>query len=786
MQTSRLSPVVGYALLCTLLGVLAATVGLGAFGWVVGLGGGAVLTVSVVLGLAAHGREALGPADLVTLSRALLGCAVAALVADSFVSAPATAVLVPMAAVALALDAVDGRVARATRTGSPFGAKLDGEVDAFLIAVLCVYVAPTFGWWVLTMGAARYAFGAAAWWLPWMRAERLPFRYWRKVVTATAGVVLLVAAADVLPRPVTYAGLWLGLGLLAETFGRDVWWLWRRRDHVHKEEHGADGPRPPSRRRQVASMTLTVLGGLLVWFALLAPDQAYRLGPASFLRLPVEGLLVAALALVLPARGRRILAVVVGLLLAVLTLFKVLDMGFFAFFDRPFDVVGDSGYLGPGIAILDDSVGRAAAVLVVVAAVLLLVVLLVGLPLSVARLTGLMARHRVVSLRVVAALLVVWALSAAAGLQVRPGEPLASVSASRLAVTHVEAVAHDAEEQERFDAAVSKDRFRERPGGDLLSGLRGKDVLLVFVESYGRVALQGSPGASRLHAQLDAESRRLDAAGYSSASAFLTSSTFGGLSWLAHGTLQSGLWVDNQSRYDELMAGNRLTLGRAFGQAGWRTVAFTPSGGHTWPEGERFYQLDKVYGRWGVGYHGPRFGFSKMPDQFALEAVHRLELAKSARPPVMAEIDLASSHEPWAKIPRMVPWSTLGDGTRFERMAKQVEIPVHELWADRDDVRAAYAQSIRYSLHALYSWLQRYGDDDTVMVVLGDHQPGTVITGHGASRDVPVTVVAHDPAVVRQISGWGWQPGLRPDAGAPVWRMDAFRDRFFSAFSGAR
>jgi len=52
----------------------------------------------------------------------------------------------------------------------------------------------------------------------------------------------------------------------------------------------------------------------------------------------------------------------------------------------------------------------------------------------------------------------------------------------------------------------------------------------------------------------------------------------------------------------------------------------------------------------------------------------------------------------------------------------------------------------------------------------------------GASHDVPVSVVAKDPAVLNRIGGWGWQPGLRPSTAAPVWPMDAFRDRFFRAF----
>src|SRR5690606_6854276 len=116
---------------------------------------------------------------------------------------------------ALALDGVDGRVARATGTGSPFGGRLDGEADAFLLLVLSLPVAATFGGWVLVIGLARYVFAAAGWVLPWLRAQ-LPFRYWRKVVTATAGVVLVVATVDVVPGALARAGLVLALALIAE------------------------------------------------------------------------------------------------------------------------------------------------------------------------------------------------------------------------------------------------------------------------------------------------------------------------------------------------------------------------------------------------------------------------------------------------------------------------------------------------------------------------------------------------------------------------------------------
>jgi phosphatidylglycerophosphate synthase len=102
------------------------------------------------------------------------------------------------------------------------------EVDAFLILVLSVYVSRSSGIWVLAIGAARYLLLAAGWLLPWLR-ESVPPRYWRKVVAAIQGIVLTFAMADVLSGLWADAALAAALALLAESFGRDIWGLWRRR-----------------------------------------------------------------------------------------------------------------------------------------------------------------------------------------------------------------------------------------------------------------------------------------------------------------------------------------------------------------------------------------------------------------------------------------------------------------------------------------------------------------------------------------------------------------------------
>jgi phosphatidylglycerophosphate synthase len=777
VRVSQAGPVAGLVAQLLLLAVLAGTAGLGTAGWVVGLACAVIMAAVLARGLARRRGERLGPASWLTLARATLAVAVAALAADSFAHDTPVALLVTLAAVALVLDGADGWLARRTGTATGLGARFDGEVDAFLILALSVYVAPALGAWVLAIGAARYLFGAGELLLPWMRAP-LPSRRWRRIVAATQGIVLTVAAAEVLPQGLTQALLVAALAALAVSVGECVWWLWRHRSAAG-DEAPADGAgqRERGRLRTGVAIALTGLALLLVWGALVAPSQPSGLTIGAFARLPLELLVVVALAVLLPAGPRRALAVVAGALLAALAVVKVLDIGFITAYDRPFDPVSDSSYVGIGIETLRDAIGRSSANLALAAIVVLFVGLLALPVLALSRLTRVAAGHRDWVLRGATVLGVAWVV-----LRVL-GAPVASTSAATLAVREVQAVQTGLHAHEVLAREIPRDRFRATPGDRLLTGLRGKDVLLLFVESYGRVAVQGSSFSPGVDAVLDNGTAQLRAGGFSSRSAFLSSSTFGGLSWLAHSTLQSGIRIGTQRGYDQLVKSDRLTLSGAFKRAGWRAVVDDPANKRTWPEGSAFYHYDKIYDRRNVGYRGPGFGLPPMPDQYVLSSLHRLELAKRHRPPVFAEVDLISSHTPWTRIPRLIPWNDVGDGSIFDRVPAE-ESTRAKLFGDAGRARSAYGHSIEYTMSTIASFVRHYGDDKTVVVLLGDHQP-PIVTGQGATHDVPISIIAHDPKVMDQIAGWGWQDGLRPSPEAPVWPMSAFRDRFLGAFGSS-
>jgi phosphatidylglycerophosphate synthase len=218
-------PIVGLTAHLILMAVLAATVGVSAAGWLAGTAYAVVLALVLSAGMRRTGMRVLGPANAVTLGRATLVGGVTALVVTSFEAPVPLPVVVTLIGVALALDGVDGQVARRTNSTSKLGARFDMEVDAFLILVLSVFVAGTFGWWTVAMGAFRYAFVAASWAWPWLNAP-LPPKFSRKVVAAVQGVVLVVATASLLPEVLAFALVAAALGALVWSFGRDVVWLW--------------------------------------------------------------------------------------------------------------------------------------------------------------------------------------------------------------------------------------------------------------------------------------------------------------------------------------------------------------------------------------------------------------------------------------------------------------------------------------------------------------------------------------------------------------------------------
>ncbi|MCL6731099.1 hypothetical protein [Streptomyces neyagawaensis] len=543
--------------------------------------------------------------------------------------------------------------------------------------------------------------------------------------------------------------------------------------------HGWRGRHP--RRARVLDWVGTGLAIAFVMFALLVPNDMTKFEVGRLLRIPAEGILGAALLLVLPPKARRTAVVVIGAVLGLLMIVKVLDMGSYWTLDRPFDLVLDWPLLDNARSFMKDSLGNTAAQAATVGVIALVLALPFLTTFAVRRISRLMERDRHTASRTLLVLGTVWITCSTLTLEVAD-VPLASHSAATLVENRIESVRDGLKDGEAFEKQAAVDAFADVPPDQLLTGLRGKDVLITFIESYGRSAIDNPQMGEPLSETLAQKTQELKDAGYASRSGWLRSPITGAGSWLGHSTFLSGLWIKNQSRYNHLVAGDRLTLTEAFRRTGaWRTVGIVPGTQKAWPEG-KFFGLDHIYDSDQLGYQGPKFSWSTMPDQYTLKAFRELEYGKEGRKPMMAEIILTSSHNPWAPIPRTIPEEEIGDGSVYHGLQKAEGKDPKEVWKNPLDVRDEYRKTIQYSVSSIVDFVAKYGSKDTVLIFLGDHQPNKTVTGDNPSHDVPVSVVAQDPKVLEKIDDWGWTDGLKPASDTPVWRMDKFRDQFMTAF----
>jgi hypothetical protein len=534
------------------------------------------------------------------------------------------------------------------------------------------------------------------------------------------------------------------------------------------------------RAARALRLTTTALAAVLVVGALLLPNTLPALEPVSFTRIPAEAVIGAVVVLALPRRPRLAAAVLYGLGLTALTAVNLLDMGFNEYLGRGFNAALDWDLLPDAQAYVADTLGGTVATAAAAGVVVLILLLAAVLVAAAIRLAETLARHRVRATRGALAAGTVWVTCSALGLTLFGG-PVASERAAGALRAHAQRTVDSLRDEAAFVRQAKADSFGATPPGQLLPDLRGKDVIFTFIESYGRSALADPVMAPGVGRTLDTGTEALAKAGFHARSGWLTSATFGGSSWLGHSTTMSGLWIDNQRRYRTVTAGDHLTLTKAFQKTGaWDTVGVMPGVQKGWPE-EEWYGLDKLYDSRDLGYRGPKFSWSTMPDQYALEAFQRRVHGRKRDKPLMSFVILTSSHQPWAPLPKMVGWDELGDGSVFDAIQKAGN-RASDVLTDTTKSREEYGKSIQYSVTTLTQWLRRYGTDDTVLVFLGDHQPIARVSGARASRDVPVSIVAKDPKVLDKVADWNWTEGLRPASDAPVWRMDSFRDRFLKAY----
>jgi hypothetical protein len=528
-----------------------------------------------------------------------------------------------------------------------------------------------------------------------------------------------------------------------------------------------------------------VLAAVILHLVLIQPNHpgamtwgALRLFP---LELPV---LLLGLPLLGDGRGGRVLRGVLAAVLVLLVVLKAADFAMFTAFGRGFNPVGDLPLAAAGFNLLSGSVGVLGAVLAygAIAGVLLALGWALWWAMGVwARLPILGARlwmrRSAGGVALVCAMAGVWEAAAIMNRWKMPFDPPGAAFTARVAAERVRLVLRTVEDLRTFRVAAMADPFRGQEG--LLDRI-DRDVVVVFIESYGRANVEGPLYAATTRAVLAGAERALAAKGFAMRSGYLTSSTKGGQSWLAHATFAKGLRINDQVRYRALLMSGREGLFHIAQRSGFETAAVMPAITMAWPEG-RGMGFDRILAAADLGYRGWPFNWVTMPDQFTLAAFDRLVRKDAGRTGrLFAQVVLISSHAPWVPVPRMVDWDAVGDGTVFNAMAQEGD-PPNVVWRDRDRVRDQYRQSVGYALEAAFGWAERTAEEMPLIVVLGDHQAAGFVAQEDR-LDVPVHVIG--PAdLVEVAADWGFAPGLIPPEAQVALPMETMRDLFVNGYS---
>ncbi|WP_235890829.1 CDP-alcohol phosphatidyltransferase family protein [Martelella alba] len=200
-----------------------------------------LLFILLPLGLTAHDHERFGYANFVTALRAALTVFVAVTLLVGQISNGNDKTLPTILAVifaTLALDGLDGWLARHFHQASAFGARFDMEIDALMILVLsaAALLLGKAGFWVLLIGLMRYIFVIAQWIAPFMRRP-LPPSFARKLICVIQiGALCIILLPAVMP-PVSALIAGLALAALAFSFLRDTAYLLRHRNDAGTPVH---------------------------------------------------------------------------------------------------------------------------------------------------------------------------------------------------------------------------------------------------------------------------------------------------------------------------------------------------------------------------------------------------------------------------------------------------------------------------------------------------------------------------------------------------------------------
>lgn len=471
------------------------------------------------------------------------------------------------------------------------------------------------------------------------------------------------------------------------------------------------------------------------------------------------------------------LSLLIRLILTALVLcFVVLQIGNlmsrFAF-GRAFNPLAEWHLIQQGWTLTSSTLGVGDAIVFASVAVCILLILSLVLSRCLGHLTHVSPKFRKIGVSVCSLLIIVGLVNKVIPDHSNSFPTFRWVLANEL-VERIEYTRWALKDQTEFTKDLSVDEFASNT--PTFAALQGTDVVIIYIESYGRSFIDDHRFSDLAAARMQSVMDEIGGSGLHVRSAWVDSPIRGGRSWLAHSTVASGLRLSNQARFDRLITSERASLHSLFSRAGWSTSVLLPVVKTNWVEGA-WYKVDRFFDFNALGYKGKGFGFVTTPDQYTLTAFENKVRSTSSKP-VMAHIGLLDSHAPWGPLPKHQEWDVIDDGSLFDGTQRYGQ---PHSWAKPGPVRKAYGTAVDQNLKLVGEYLARYAEDG-LFIVMGDHQPASVIAGWAPDAYVPMHIFSKNADLLERLPDEFFSQNIRPEPDANALPMESLRGLIGTVF----
>jgi hypothetical protein len=125
-------------------------------------------------------------------------------------------------------------------------------------------------------------------------------------------------------------------------------------------------------------------------------------------------------------------------------------------------------------------------------------------------------------------------------------------------------------------------------------------------------------------------------------------------------------------------------------------------------------------------------------------------------------------------------WSRLADGRVFGQVPA---LHFDTNWSNLRDGADAYVNAIAYSLRVISEYVTEFDLGNSLVIVLGDHQPVADMTGGSASTAVPIHIISRQSNLVDVFRRRGFQNGMQPAPAGGDYGMESFLPALLTDFS---